>query len=83
MKTIPLFFTVIDKQTPGTTSFINAEHVVRIDIEATTRERGTMTLVDGSKVELNANNADWIMRLMAMGADEQMQALSEFKKKTG
>ena len=80
MKTLPLFFSIARA---GTSSFVNAAHVVRIDIDAATRESGSLTLVDGSTVDLNANDVDWIFRLMAIGADEQMQALSEFKKRTG
>lgn len=80
MKTIPLFFTVASG---GTTTFINAAHVVKIEIEAVKRESGTLYLADGSTVELNANSADFIMRLMAIGAHEQMQALGDFKKLTG
>lgn len=79
----PLFFTVIDSSDPGTTTFINAAHVVRIDIEAVTLKSGTLHLVDGSKIQLDANAADWVMRLMAANSHEQGIVISEFKKMTG
>lgn len=76
----PLFFTVASG---GTTTFINAAHVVKIEIEAATLSSGVLYLDDGTKVELNANAAGTIMRLMAFHSHEQMQVLSEFKKLGG
>lgn len=81
--TQPLFFKVIDSASPGTTTFINAAHVIRIDIEAATLKSGVMYLIDGTQLQLGANDADWIMRLMAAGAHEQMIIVSELKKMTG
>jgi hypothetical protein len=76
--TQPLFFTVIDSANPAVTSFINAAHVVRIDIDAVNRKSGTLHLINGAQVQLGANEADTIMRLMAVGAHEQHVILSEF-----
>lgn len=81
--TQPLFFSVVDSANPATTIFINAAHVIKIEIDAATRQSGIMHLVDGSQVQLNANDADLTMRLMAAGAHEQMIILGEFKKLTG
>ena len=76
----PLFFKVANG---GTTTFINAAHVVKIDIEAATLSNGTLYLSDGTQVELNANDADWIMRLMAYHGHEQMKVVSELKRLNG
>lgn len=76
----PLFFKVARG---GITTFINATHVVKIDIEAATLSSGTLYLNDGTQVELNANDADWIMRLMAYHAHEQMNVVNELKKLGG
>lgn len=81
--TQPLFFTVIDSASPGTTTFINAAHVVRIDIEAASLKSGVMHLIDGTQIQLGANEADWIMRMMAVGAHEQMVIINELKRMSG
>ena len=43
----PLFFTVISTNNPGTTMFVNVAHVMKIEIEAATRQHGSITLSDG------------------------------------
>ena len=79
----PLFFTVVSQNSPGTTMFVNAAHVMKIEIEAATRQHGSITLSDGSSIELGANEADWIMRLMAAHDHQQMIILSELKNMSG
>jgi hypothetical protein len=76
----PLFFTVAKG---STTMFINAAHVVKIEIEAVNLASGILHLDDGTQVELDANAAGTIMRLMAYHSHEQMQILSEFKRLGG
>lgn len=76
----PLFFTVAKG---GTTTFVNAAHVVKIEIEAAGLSGGVLYLDDGSKVELGANEADWIMRLMSYHSHQQMQVVSAQKKLAG
>jgi hypothetical protein len=79
----PLFFTVIKPGEPGTTVFVNASHVMRIEIDAVQRKSGTLFLSDGSALELGANEADWIMRLMAAHSHQQMLVVSELKRLNG
>lgn len=76
----PLFFTIAKG---GTTTFVNAAHVVKIEIEAASLSGGTMYLDDGSKVELGANEADWIMQLMSYHSHQQMQVINAQKKLAG
>jgi hypothetical protein len=76
----PLFFTIAQG---GTTTFVNAAHVLKIEIEAVERNSGTLHLVDGSQLELNANAAHFIMRLMAAQSHQQMLVVGELKRLNG
>ncbi len=77
--TQPLFYTIVSG---GMTTFVNAAHVVKIEIETAPPKSGVIHLDSNSKIKLNANDADEIMRLMAFADDEQMQAINDFKKRT-
>ncbi len=75
--TQPLFFQVNEG---ATVRFINAAHVVQIEIDSATKNGGTLHLQDGSKIEFGANEADWIMRLMARAKHEEGQAIGALYK---
>lgn len=79
----PLFLTVIKPGEPGTTVFVNASHVMQIEIDSAQRKSGMLLLDDGSTLELGANEADWIMRLMAAHSHQQMLVVSELKRLNG
>lgn len=76
----PLFF----KRAQGeTVVFINAAHVVKIELDAVSMKSGKLHLDDGSTVEIGANETDWILHLMAAHSHEQNRILGEMKKLTG
>ena len=62
---------------------MNASHVMRIEIDAARRKSGSLFLEDGYTLELGANEADWIMRLMAAHSHQQMLVVSELKRLNG
>jgi hypothetical protein len=74
--TQPLFFKVIDRASPETARFINAAHVVKIEIESAKLSGGSLYLQDGSTVEIGPNEAEWIMKLMGVAFDEQLKAIN-------
>ncbi len=69
--TQPLFFKVTEGEK---IRFINAAHVVQIEIDAATMSSGSLQLQDGSRIEFGADEADWIMKLMGV-VDEQLKVV--------
>jgi hypothetical protein len=76
----PLFFKIAKG---ATTIFVNAAHVVKIEIEAVDLNSGVLYMDDGTRAELGSNEVDWIMRLMSFHFHEQMKIVSEMKRCSG